>query len=144
MRPIWNASQRGVLLGLLVGLLIYLSIRFAMNPMYVSDPPPLEPARLRDLPGGIDPNIADEPTLAALPIIGPNRARDIVAYRNEFAESHPHEFPFQKPEDLMNVKGIGPATVDALKEFLIFPNSSPSPGTPGELRGDGSIGNAER
>jgi hypothetical protein len=121
MLPIWTPSQRRVLLVLIGLLAIYLSIRHMLSPMYVGDPPPAEPARLNDLPSGIDLNASDESTLAALPIIGPSRARDIIEFRNDFAQSNPLRIPFQKPEDLMRVKGIGEATVDSLRPYLIFP-----------------------
>jgi DNA uptake protein ComE-like DNA-binding protein len=122
----WNASQRAVLLGLLVILLVYFSIRYWMNPAYVSDPPPLAPARADELADRIDPNIADEATLAALPVIGPKRAGDIVAYREKFQSEHPGRPAFKRPSDLMNIKGIGDATVESLKDYLMFPCTRPS------------------
>lgn len=123
MPQIWTPPQRRVLLALLLLLIIVLSIRYTMNPVYVSDPPPVDPPRLNELANGIDPNTADESALAALPIIGPSRARDIIVFRTEFTSAHPGITPFQRPEDLTRVKGIGPATVDSLKSYLVFTES---------------------
>lgn len=58
---------------------------------------PDEPARVVDL------NRAGEDELVALPGIGPVTARRIV-------ESRQTEGPFERPEDLMRVQGIGPKT----------------------------------
>jgi hypothetical protein len=110
-----------------------------MHPTYVSDPPPFEPARAAELADRIDPNTADIPTLAALPMIGMKRAQDIVEYREQCLAAHPNELAFRQPRDLMNVHGIGEATVESLGEYLLFPRElTPSPGTPGEGGGEGS------
>ncbi|AKI98168.1 hypothetical protein IX53_00175 [Kosmotoga pacifica] len=59
----------------------------------------------------IDINIADIQTLELLPDIGSTKAKSIVAYR----ETHGG---FTSLEDLLNVKGIGPATLEKIKEFI--------------------------
>ena len=48
-------------------LLVYLAVRYACNPAYVSDPQPADPPRYDELADRIDPNTADWQTLAALP-----------------------------------------------------------------------------
>jgi len=53
-------------------------------------------------------NVATAEELTALPKIGPAIAARII----EFRETHKG---FQKLEDLMNVKGIGPKTFEGLK-----------------------------
>lgn len=55
----------------------------------------------------LDLNIATEPQLVALPGIGPATASAIVAYRVKHG-------PFAQVEDLLNVRGIGPAKLEAL------------------------------
>lgn len=62
---------------------------------------------------GLDPNTADEATLAALPGIGTARAAQIARVRRERR--------FERVEDLARVPGIGPATVERLRPWLELP-----------------------
>src|SRR5262249_30771873 len=119
IQPPWTHSQRVVLIVLLSGLLVYLSVRLLLNPMYVSDPQPLHPRHDKDLKNRTVPNTADVKTLAALPMIGEKRARDIVAYRERFTAQWPGEPAYKRPEDLMKIKGIGRAMVQTIEPFLI-------------------------
>ena len=75
--------------------------------------PPLEAAALAEAaaPEKINVNAADAAALCALPGIGPAYAARVVAYR----EAHG---PFEKPEDLTAVKGIGPATVGKIEPYI--------------------------
>lgn len=74
-----------------------------------------EARRSRPLGQGerIDPNRADEIELDRLPGIGPSTARAIVAAR-EGGEV------FRSADDLVAVRGIGPATVDRMRASLDF------------------------
>ena len=69
--------------------------------------------------GGAEPglrvnvNTADVATLGLLSQIGPERARQIVAYREEHG-------PFQSYPQLMRVSGIGAKTVEGLVEQVCF------------------------
>ncbi len=56
-------------------------------------------------------NIADAEMLSTLPGIGPAKANDIIAYRNS------HGF-FSSIDELMNVKGIGPANFEKIKSLI--------------------------
>ena len=58
-------------------------------------------------------NKADVKTLATLKGIGKDRAQKIVEYREKNG-------PFQKPEDLMKVKGIGKKIFDQNKDFILI------------------------
>jgi competence protein ComEA len=69
----------------------------------------------------IDPNTASWQALACLPGLGEVRARAIVAHR-ERAKSRP---AFAQPDDLCQVRGIGPKTVAQLTPFLAFPTTEP-------------------
>jgi len=59
----------------------------------------------------IDLNAATEQQLDTLPGVGPSTARAIVAYRVQHG-------PFARIEDLLNVRGIGPAKLDALRGLV--------------------------
>ena len=122
----WTAAQRGVLIGLVLILAIYVAIRYWLNPMYVSDPLPLEPARASDLADRIDPNFASADELAALPLIGERRARDIVTYRQRYASDHPGHVAFERAEDLLAIRGIGASILAQIRPFLIFPDDRPT------------------
>ena len=71
----------------------------------------------------IDPNVADWPAWAALPLIGEKRAKEIVAFRENWLVEHPGEVPFERLEDLMRIKGIGRATIATLEPYLMFPQT---------------------
>jgi competence ComEA-like helix-hairpin-helix protein len=120
----WSASQRSVLIGLLLVLILFYGIRYYRNSVYVPDPQPPRPFRADEVADRIDPNTADRQTLAALPIIGEKRASDIIAYREQFQKDHPGDIPFKQIEDLENIKGIGIATVETLQPYLLFPKVS--------------------
>ena len=56
-------------------------------------------------------NEADADTLATLKGIGKGRALKIIEYREQNG-------PFQKPEDIMKVKGIGQKIFEQNKDFI--------------------------
>jgi competence protein ComEA len=60
--------------------------------------------------GAVDLNTASVEQLTELPGIGPAKAKAIVAYREQA--------PFAKPEDLRNVKGIGDALYEKVKDHV--------------------------
>ncbi len=59
----------------------------------------------------IDLNAATEQQLDTLPGVGPSTARAIIAYRVQHG-------PFARIEDLLNVRGIGPVKLDALRDLV--------------------------
>jgi DNA uptake protein ComE-like DNA-binding protein len=122
----WTSSQRGVLIALLSLLLICLTVRLILNPVYVSNPQPQSPPRAGDLEDRVNPNNADVQTLSSLPQIGEKRARDIVAYREQFVAAHPGQIAFSKPLDLLHIRGIGASMLEQLEPFLIFPTTAPT------------------
>jgi len=123
---LWTAGQRFSLLLILGALLVVIIVLYALNPSYVSNPQPDEPQRAHELADRIDPNTADEQTLSALPLLGEKRAKMVVDYRDHFHALKPDEVVFQKPEDLMRIRGIGVNTVDQLRPYLIFPTTQPA------------------
>ncbi len=72
-------------------------------------PPPPSPTRLNL-------NTADSAALQTLPGIGPTLAGRIVAYRQEHG-------PFAALDDLLNVKGAGPALIERIRP-LVTPGKS--------------------
>jgi competence ComEA-like helix-hairpin-helix protein len=66
---------------------------------------------------GINPNTADSASLVRLPGIGPARAAEIIKYRNSPDIEQP---AFRSADDLQNIRGIGPKTVEKLTHYLIF------------------------
>jgi competence protein ComEA len=59
-------------------------------------------------------NTAGAPQLEQLPGIGPVLAQSIVSYRERYG-------PFQRLEDLLEVEGIGPAKLEAIRDLVIVP-----------------------
>ncbi len=59
----------------------------------------------------IDINAAPARELETLPRIGPAIAARIVEYRRSHG-------PFQKIEDLLDVPGVGPATIEAIRDRI--------------------------
>gem|GEM_PF-328334 len=73
-----------------------------------------------ELEGRINPNDAPAESLVRLRGIGMSRAAAIVAYRESFRRSREGRPAFQKPDDLQAVKGIGPKTVENVRQALKF------------------------
>ena|SRR5690348_4177455 len=117
----WSLPQRRALLALLSCLLLALSIRYACNPRYVSDPQPQSPARYNELASRLDPNSATWQELAAIPSLGEKRSREIVAYRERAHQMDPSAIVFRSPADLLRVKGIGKSTAENISPYLLFP-----------------------
>lgn len=69
-------------------------------------------------PATIDPNAAGRAEWDRLPGIGPATAIAIVEHRAAHG-------PFRRPEDLLEVRGIGPRTLEKLGPFLGWPAAAP-------------------
>ena len=82
--------------------------RFALGAECRTDPHRIAVAR-----DWINPNTAQPASMQRLPGIGPSRAKSIVEHRNRHGA-------FKSPDDLREVHGIGPATVDAIAQYLRF------------------------
>jgi len=61
----------------------------------------------------IDLNQANLEALESLPGIGPTKASDILAYRSQHGL-------FSDVDELLNVPGIGPSTLENIREFLVI------------------------
>lgn len=116
--PSTDAVRRRALLGAALALLVAHGAALLARPRAAPAPPPAPAAlRLR-----LDPNRASAAELALLPGIGPARARQIVAARAAAARSP----AFHAPEDLDRIERIGPATIERLRPYLVFPDA-PTP-----------------
>ena len=78
--------------------------RPGMNGVQSTQSPP-------DSGGVVNINRASVSELDALPGVGPSTAQAIVDYRTT-------KGPFGSPEDLLNVKGIGPAKFEAMRKLV--------------------------
>jgi DNA uptake protein ComE-like DNA-binding protein len=114
------SQRRG--LSLLLGVVILiLAICLALNPTAVPDSQPAEMAGSRQLADRIDPNIASEAELAAIPMLGEKRAQAIVEFRGRFAARHPNRPAYAVASDLEQIPGIGAATAEMMEPYLVFP-----------------------
>src|SRR5687767_1532897 len=120
---LWAPPQRGVLIVFVLILCSVLLICLARDRMYVSNPPPPRAERYDELADRIDPNVATWQELAVLPQIGEKRAKEIIAYREGFVARKPYRPAFERAQDLMEVKGIGPALLETLRPHLEFPTT---------------------
>lgn len=117
-----------VLLGL---LLAYTLISRHFLPLYLADDIAVEraaadPAFAKPLPAAdtrIDPNTAGWTELTRLPRIGEVIAKRIVAHREEH-QARPGEPVFRCVEDLQRVKGIGPKTIELIRDQVRFPDAA--------------------
>jgi len=72
---------------------------------------------------GVDPNTAGWAELALLPGLGESVAKRIVAYRETRRRQLGHGVPvFEKPADLLPVKGIGMRMLQKIRPALRIPN----------------------
>lgn len=99
--------------------------RFCQHHYYVARPfvlarseSNIKPLTLTDK---INPNRAPWSSLTRLPGIGPQRAQDIIEYRKQYDQKRNDQSPpFGDAQDLQKIKGIGPKTVEKLKDYLVF------------------------
>jgi DNA uptake protein ComE-like DNA-binding protein len=120
---VWTPAQRGVLVVSVLVLVAFLAIRLWVNRQSISDPPPARAARADELLDRLDPNVAGEKELAALPQLGEKRAHEIVAYREQFRADGRGPTPFKSPDDLLKIRGVGVSMVETLKPYVMFPTT---------------------
>lgn len=114
------SQRRG--LNLLLGILILiLAIRLILNPTTVPDPQPAEGSGAHGLADRIDPNLASEAELAAIPGLGEKRAEAVVEFRRQFTSRHPGRRALAVASDLEQISGIGAATAEMMEPYLMFP-----------------------
>ena len=107
-----------VLFAVVAGLLLAVT---AYSPRFTSRPSAFQPGEA--IAYRVDLNRADRAELMQVPGIGPGKADAIVAHRNAVGG-------FGKIEDLNQIKGIGPKTLDHVKPHLVVDGSTVLPSTP--------------
>ncbi len=87
----------------------------AERPVFARPQPGMNGVQSTQSPSGsggvVNINRASVTELDALPGVGPSTAQAIVDYRTTNG-------PFSSPEDLLNVKGIGPAKFEAMRKLV--------------------------
>ncbi|MBN2312595.1 MAG: helix-hairpin-helix domain-containing protein [Sedimentisphaerales bacterium] len=68
----------------------------------------------------INPNDAPVESLMRLPGLGAGRAGAIVAYRENSRKKNGKKLAFENCNDLLKVSGIGPKTVQGIRDWLEF------------------------
>ena len=68
----------------------------------------------------INPNEAPIESLMRLPGLGAGRAGAIVAYRENFTKKNGKSLAFEDCNDLLKISGIGPKTVQGIRDWLEF------------------------
>jgi competence protein ComEA len=116
-----TASQTRGLLVLMTILLLLFAIRLALNPQKIPEGAAMTHSPSDRLADKIDPNMASESELAAIPDLGETRAAAIIEYRQNFQLTHPRGLAFQQLSDLQQIHGVGAATAENLQPYLIFP-----------------------
>ena len=110
-------SWRNIAAGL-VGCVIFAAALLAgqeSRPLAVGREIPLWGERISAATERINPNTASAGSLQRLPGIGRTRAESIIAYRQVHGP-----VAFRCPEDLDNIRGIGPAIVRNVAPHLAF------------------------
>lgn len=109
----------GTGLGLLAAAAWWVSAGGFTGGLVAYDDPPVLPA-----PFAVDVNAADDVELAQLPGLGPAMARRVVDHRRDHG-------PFTAIESLLDVPGIGAATLERMRPHLrpIEPAAGGSPQT---------------
>jgi competence protein ComEA len=117
----FSAGQRRAVGALLVCAIALCGWRLLSDRVTIPDPQPPRGDRFADLADRIDPNTAETADLATIPGLGSKRAQALVDWRTAARTRDGQATVFRRPEDLYKVRGIGPALVDQMRPYLIFP-----------------------
>ncbi len=103
------------LLGMLMVGMVALMGRWSMRPVRLEKVLPVMAQRIAMAQEKINPNTASVGSLRRLGGIGPVKAVAIAEYA-----AAKNGAAFCRPEDLTDVNGIGPGTVERLRPYLVF------------------------
>ncbi|MGB2819678.1 MAG: ComEA family DNA-binding protein [Phycisphaerae bacterium] len=121
--PGWTRGNLAALTVLCLAAAIALGLRYADRPVRVGRRPAVFQERAKAASEKINPNLADSASLLRLPTIGPARAKAIIDYRKAHGSR-----AFRTAADLKAIKGIGPATVRKIDDYLSLPARTDPPG----------------
>src|SRR6478672_3809797 len=113
----WTASQRYVLIGVILVAAAYLGWVSFRHRALIPRPQPAVGERAAELANKLDLNKAKREELAILPGMGEKKAQAIVDYREAFVSQHPGERAFNSASDLKQIKGFGQSTVKNLEPY---------------------------
>jgi hypothetical protein len=127
-RHLWTQQQRGVLCVFLLLLSAFLAFRLLRDRQFVPQHLPDEGPRAQEVNSQLDLNTADAAQLSAIPRLGEVKAAAIVAYRENFLATHPGKRAFDELEDAYRIKGIGPSTMELLRQYaFVTPRATTKP-----------------
>ena len=121
----WTKPQRAVVFAIVLGIFVYLSIRLSVSRTRINELQLPQGSRAGDLAVRFDPNTATQPELAAMPGIGDKLATSITDFRDRYVTAHPGRVAFVRPDDLLQIRGVGPAKLETLRSHLLFPATQP-------------------
>jgi len=128
----WTRQQRMTLCVLILALAIITAYRLSRDNQTVPAQLPDQGPRANEVMSQLDLNTADAASLSAIPRLGEVKAKAIVTYREQFVAAHPGQRAFERMESLYRIKGIGPSTMDLLRQYtFISSRNATDPGVGG-------------
>ena len=112
----WTGANLGAVLFLCLLAAVALAIHAAAGHFDLGDRPAVDAPRVQAVAERVNPNSASPASLRRLPRIGPEHLRGILEYR----QAHGPE-SFRDANDLTHIRGIGPLTLQAFRDYLEFP-----------------------
>ena len=119
-RYVWTAPQRSVLCAILLILSLIFAVRLIINNQIVPERLWHEGPRAGEVASQLDLNTADAAALSAIPRLGEVKAQAIVDFREKFVAANPGKRAFEEMETLYRIKGIGPSTMELLREYTFI------------------------
>jgi len=113
----WSRSDRVGLVILLAAWMLMAGRSAVLRGRGLRSGIPVDRQRVQSVEEKIDPNSATVASLRRLPLIGPEKAQAIVAYRRSAGPAG----AFKNLEDLQNVPGIGPGIVWRARPYVSLP-----------------------
>jgi competence ComEA-like helix-hairpin-helix protein len=113
--PRWTGANLGAIAAVCLAAAGALVFSCAAGRFELGASPAVDPARVQSARERVNPNTAGFSSLRRLPELGPVRAKQIIDYREAHGPA-----PFRQADDLMQVRGLGPATVATIRDYLDF------------------------